>query len=306
MYAGENSIQETNTNLSTSGAIKTNRIYGNNTDDILAYETDDITLANTDSAEYAFCTTKVIPSNTDFTKYGWTSLVSRCNDLQNQYTTTARKMFFVQKDNLGSTIALTDASGSLVQSYGYDVYGSPYVLSGTGYVAMKDFVGNLHGNNRFFTGREYDNETGLYYLRARYYDPVNGRFISRDPIGQVDNVDLYSYVGNRPDRFVDLMGLAKQILNLATMQFNQVGSIMATHHRFYDTSPVDILLRPVTLMKTMQYASLKNTSFNDTSLMKNIFLKEETQNTNSSNIKANTNFMKYADNAKTCQPDGDN
>lgn len=88
----------------------------------------------------------------------------------------------MQKDHLGSTLAITDSSGNVVQSYAYDVYGSPYVLSGTGYVAVKDFTGNLHGNERFFTGREYDNETGLYYLRARYYDANTGRFISRDPI----------------------------------------------------------------------------------------------------------------------------
>jgi hypothetical protein len=100
VYAGENAIQETATNLSTSGAITTNRIFGIGTDNMLAYETDDTTLSDSNSDEYTFCSSKVIPSNSDFTKYGWTAIVSRCNDLQNQYTTTARKMFFVQKDHL--------------------------------------------------------------------------------------------------------------------------------------------------------------------------------------------------------------
>jgi RHS repeat-associated protein len=49
----------------------------------------------------------------------------------------------------------------------------------------------------------------LYYLRARYYDAEIGRFISRDPIGQVDDVNLYGYVGNNSVMFVDLMGLEK-------------------------------------------------------------------------------------------------
>ncbi len=217
VYAGENAISEVSTNLVGSGVVRTSRVFGNSIDDMLAYETDDNTLGNEDGDEYAFCAAKVIPSNADFTKYGWTSLVSRCNDLQNQYTTTARKMFFVQKDHLGSTIALTDASGSVVQSYAYDVYGSPYVKSESGYIAMKDFSGNLHGNSRFFTGREYDGEIGLYYLRARYYSADTGRFISRDPIGQVDDVNLYGYVGNSPMMGVDPSGEVKQAISIAGM-----------------------------------------------------------------------------------------
>jgi len=49
-----------------------------------------------------------------------------------------------------------------------------------------------------FTGREYDSETGLYFYRARYYDPAIGRFISEDPIGfQGGDLNLYAYIGNR-------------------------------------------------------------------------------------------------------------
>jgi uncharacterized protein RhaS with RHS repeats len=77
--------------------------------------------------------------------------MGRCQDLQGQYTTTERKLFWVHKDQLGSTLALTDGSGSLVQSYAYDVYGSPFIQTGSGFIALKDYVGNLHGNDRFFT-----------------------------------------------------------------------------------------------------------------------------------------------------------
>jgi RHS repeat-associated protein len=59
-----------------------------------------------------------------------------------------------------------------------------------------------------FTGREWDKETGLYYYRARYYDPKGGRFISKDPIGfEGGDVNLYRYVGNDPVDWVDPSGL---------------------------------------------------------------------------------------------------
>ncbi|MBN2653812.1 MAG: RHS repeat-associated core domain-containing protein [Nitrospirae bacterium] len=56
-----------------------------------------------------------------------------------------------------------------------------------------------------FTGREYDQETGLYNYRARYYDVNTGRFVSKDPIGfSAGDVNLYRYVGNNPvNRLID-------------------------------------------------------------------------------------------------------
>lgn len=62
------------------------------------------------------------------------------------------------------------------------------------------------------TGREYDREIGLYYYRARYYSADLGRFISRDPIGVKDNVNLYSYVGNNSVKYIDPMGLEKKLI----------------------------------------------------------------------------------------------
>jgi RHS repeat-associated protein len=57
-----------------------------------------------------------------------------------------------------------------------------------------------------FTGREWDPETGLYYYRARYYDPGAGRFSGSDPRGMVDGTNLYRYVHNNPVVFVDPYG----------------------------------------------------------------------------------------------------
>jgi len=62
--------------------------------------------------------------------------------------------------------------------------------------------------NKAFTGREWDPETGLYYYRARYYDPKIGRFISEDPIGFAAGTNFYNYVENNPVRYTDPYGLS--------------------------------------------------------------------------------------------------
>jgi RHS repeat-associated protein len=60
----------------------------------------------------------------------------------------------------------------------------------------------------FSTGREHDGPTGLYYYRARYYQPQLARFISEDPIGFAsDDTNVYAYVRNAPTRWADPSGL---------------------------------------------------------------------------------------------------
>jgi RHS repeat-associated protein len=60
-----------------------------------------------------------------------------------------------------------------------------------------------------FTGRQFDEETALYYYRARYYDPGKGRFLMRDPLEYNDSMNLYAYVGDRPTLSVDPNGYTK-------------------------------------------------------------------------------------------------
>ena len=58
-----------------------------------------------------------------------------------------------------------------------------------------------------YTSREYDEEIGLYYYRARYYDSTSGRFISEDPVGFGGGINQFAYVANNPVNFVDPLGL---------------------------------------------------------------------------------------------------
>jgi RHS repeat-associated protein len=101
------------------------------------------------------------------------------------------------KDHLGSTIGLTNTSGSLVESQKYEAFGKA-----TGSLSTR------YG----FTGREYDADTKLNYYRARWYDLEQGRFISSDPIGFQAGENFYSYVGNSPFNGTDPFGLWVQIL----------------------------------------------------------------------------------------------
>jgi len=97
-------------------------------------------------------------------------------------------------DALGSVVALTNSSGNTVEVYEYDVYGR---------VGASDAS---HPNRIMFIGREYDKETGLYYYRARYYNPQIGRFLQTDPIGYKAGMNLYVYCRNAPLTLIDPMG----------------------------------------------------------------------------------------------------
>jgi RHS repeat-associated protein len=81
-----------------------------------------------------------------------------------------------------------------------------------------DMFSSSIGNRYGFTGREYDYQTGLYYYRARYYDPQQGRFISEDPIGFGGGGNFYAYAGNSPINLTDPSGLKLVVGPLATQE----------------------------------------------------------------------------------------
>jgi len=72
--------------------------------------------------------------------------------------------------------------------------------------ASTSWLGTGH-RNKAFTGSEWDPEIGLYYYRARYYDPEVGRFVSEDPIRGVGGIDPYVYVASKPTSLTDPSGM---------------------------------------------------------------------------------------------------
>ncbi|MDA8416700.1 MAG: hypothetical protein M0Z78_06490 [Betaproteobacteria bacterium] len=110
--------------------------------------------------------------------------------------TRENEVYFYHADGLGSVVALTDEKQKVVETYAYDSFGN---LKDRDNALMQPFT---------YTGREWDKETGLYYYRARYYDPMEGRFVSRDPSGFAGgDVNLYGYVQNNPVNHKDPSGL---------------------------------------------------------------------------------------------------
>jgi len=112
--------------------------------------------------------------------------------------------YYYHQNSLGSIAAVTNGVGAVVERYEYDAYGNVSVFDGS----YSSLPGSAIGNPYMFTGREYDPETGFYYYRARYYDPVWGRFLQQDPLGYVDGMNLYEYVRENPVNWVDPRGLA--------------------------------------------------------------------------------------------------
>ena len=117
-------------------------------------------------------------------------------------TTEERTTYFYHTDHLGSTVLVTDETGATVWSTEYTPFGSLTFEEGKLKRAVK------------FTGKDLDEDTGLYYFNARWYDQSIGRFISEDPIK--DGLNWYTYAANNPLRFVDPTGLSEEP---ATLKF---------------------------------------------------------------------------------------
>jgi RHS repeat-associated protein len=100
---------------------------------------------------------------------------------------------FYHHDQLGSTRLITDGTGLTQATYGFDVYGNLTASTGTVASPLR------------FAGQYWDSESGLYYLRARYYDPATAQFLTRDPWVALTHAP-YSYAGDNPLNAADPSG----------------------------------------------------------------------------------------------------
>jgi len=118
--------------------------------------------------------------------------------------TSAPTVYYYLRDHLGSVLALSDTNGNICESYRYDAWGRTTVYDVGGNALSKSAMGNRIA----FQGREYSWATGLYYFRARWYDPVTGRWLSPDPIGINGGLNQYVFCANNPVNFTDPLGLS--------------------------------------------------------------------------------------------------
>jgi len=115
-----------------------------------------------------------------------------------------QRVYYLTDGNFNVT-ALAGTDGAVLERYAYDAYGQPRVYD-PNWAARQS---SSYANAILFCGYFRDAETGMYHVRNRYYHPQLGRWMSRDPIGYVDGMGLYEYVGGCVTAFTDPTGLSK-------------------------------------------------------------------------------------------------
>jgi len=111
---------------------------------------------------------------------------------------------FMHRNQQYSITVVTNGNGTMVERYAYSAYGTPTITDASGTGRTTSEISNRY----LYTGREWEEAMSLYHYRARLYDNVVGRFVSRDPIGfRGGALGLQEYVGGRPIHKVDAMGL---------------------------------------------------------------------------------------------------
>jgi len=132
------------------------------------------------------------------------------------------QVYFYHFDRTGSTLALTDQAGNLTDAYAYDPFG--------------DLFHHQGGNAQPFTyagqwGVRQEGDSGsFYHMRARYYDAITGRFISREPlwpqVGNAQAINPYQYAYQNPGTYVDLTGWEPTPAEYVQWRISQAGEFI--------------------------------------------------------------------------------
>jgi RHS repeat-associated protein len=133
---------------------------------------------------------------------------------ENQLVSGAWTASFYGVDGGGSVRQLANSSGTPTDTYEYDAFGNLVDKTGPS-------QNTYTPNNYLYRGEQYDPDLGLYYLRARYYNPVTGRFLSADPLAS-EGQRRYQYAGADPVNGVDPTGMDLIELAMLAQYANRV------------------------------------------------------------------------------------
>lgn len=148
----------------------------------------------------------------------------RGNELVAQVNGTGEVYYYLHNEH-GDVVELRDTAGEIVNQYDYDIWGTPIRKDETIY------------NPFLYSGEYWDEAVALQYLRARWYDPSLGRFITEDTYeGQLNNpltLNLYVYTGNNPLIYIDPSGNVWEFVG-NTWRYVKDGVVVATDFLFMD------------------------------------------------------------------------
>lgn len=162
-----------------------------------------IALSDSIASIYAKFEVPYYPNNNDDYGYNWSDGLRRSVSNPDSYGELA---YFYHSDHLGSTSYITNSDGEVSQHVEYVPFGEVFI---------EELSSSAKLNTPYlFNGKELDEETGLYYYGARYYDPKTSLWLSTDPLElKYPNISSYAYCLNNPTKLVDYEGAFPIFIN---------------------------------------------------------------------------------------------
>ena len=122
--------------------------------------------------------------------------------------------FYYHSDHLGSSSYITNLDGAVVQHIEYVPFGEVFI----------EERNNIWNTPYLFNAKEFDEETGLYYYGARYYDPRLSLWMSADPLEEdYPNIITYAYCHNNPIKHIDPDGLSTWVVEVGKGKYKVIG-----------------------------------------------------------------------------------
>ena len=155
--------------------------------------------------------TQILQMKNDNGKFIFHYILNKLVGFEYTNTSSTREYLYIRNIQ-GDITSIIDVKGNIICTYAYDGYGNHIVLDENGKEDTSlTSIGHL--NPFRYRGYYFDEESGLYYLNNRYYDPETGRFISPDVLsildetkGQINGLNLYMYCGDNPIMYIDSNG----------------------------------------------------------------------------------------------------